>query len=61
VALNGSHQQTGDTKKCATVSPYNDVIGLDANGMPTSEDRPPSSTSPTEAYALAKNVKDSAP
>ncbi|MDQ0909437.1 LCP family protein required for cell wall assembly [Streptomyces canus] len=61
VALNGSHQQTGDTKKCATVSPYNDVIGLDANGMPTSEDHPPSSTSPTEAYALAKNVKDSAP
>jgi hypothetical protein len=61
VALNGSHQQTGDTRKCATVSPYNDVIGLDANGMPTSEDHPPSSTSPTEAYALAKNVKDSAP
>ncbi|MFF3990266.1 LCP family protein [Streptomyces sp. NPDC001797] len=61
VALKGSNQRTGDSKECAQVSTYGDVIGLDADGMPTSSDHAHSSTSPTEAYALAKNVKDSAP
>jgi hypothetical protein len=59
--LKGSNHQTGTTKGCAQVSTYHDVIGLDADGMPTTSDHPYSSTSPTEAYALAKNVKDSAP
>ncbi|MGY5007350.1 LCP family protein [Streptomyces sp. 900105755] len=61
VALKGSNQRTGNSKECAQVSTYGDVIGLDAAGMPTSSDHAHSSTSPTEAYALAKNVKDSAP
>ncbi|WP_330458681.1 LCP family protein [Streptomyces sp. NBC_00820] len=60
-ALQGSNQQTGTSKECTQVSTYDNVIGLDANGKPTSADNPPSSTSPTKAYALAGKVKDSAP
>ncbi|SCE10016.1 LytR cell envelope-related transcriptional attenuator [Streptomyces sp. DvalAA-14] len=60
-ALNGTNQQLGTDKKCAEVSTYKDVIGLDASGKPTSSDHPASGTSPTRAYALSPNVKDSAP
>jgi LCP family protein required for cell wall assembly len=60
-ALAGSNQQTGNTQKCAEVSTSHQVIGLDANGMPTSSDHTYGGTSPTRAYALSKNVKDSAP
>jgi hypothetical protein len=58
-ALDGSNNQIGTAKGCAQVSTYKDVIGLDANGKPTSSDHPVSSTSPTRAYQLAPNVKDS--
>ena len=61
-ALNGANAKYGnDNDKCAQVSTFNDVIGLDAYGRPTTSDHPASSTSPTRAYALAPHVKDSAP
>ncbi|WNI17073.1 hypothetical protein [Actinacidiphila sp. ITFR-21] len=60
-ALSGAGKQLGDTKGCAEVSTFNDVIGPDADGVPTSSDHPAASTSPTRAYALSPNVKDSAP
>ncbi|MEU6239941.1 LCP family protein [Streptomyces sp. NPDC047024] len=60
-ALKDADKQTGDTQKCAQVSPFGNVIGLDAEGKPTSSDHPRSSTSPTKAYDLVPNLKDSAP
>ncbi|TFV34006.1 LytR family transcriptional regulator [Streptomyces sp. T1317-0309] len=43
------------------VSTFKTAIGLDASGKPTSSDHPTSSTTPTRAYALSPEVKDSAP
>ncbi|WP_206318330.1 LCP family protein [Actinacidiphila epipremni] len=61
-ALDGSNYQNGSDKgSCAKVSKYDDVIGVDANGHVTTKDNPPHSTSPTHAYAISPNVKDSAP
>ena len=51
-ALNNAHAQTAnDTKGCAQVSTYNDVVTLPGYG----------SMSPTRAYALSTGVPDSAP
>jgi LCP family protein required for cell wall assembly len=60
-ALDGSNSQLGSHKECTKVSTYNDVIGLDGEGRPTTSDHPASSTSPSRAYALSPDVKDSAP
>jgi len=61
-ALDGANAKYGnENNKCAEVSTFNDVIGLDAAGRPTSSDHPASSTSPTRAYAIATYRKDSAP
>ncbi|WP_329460224.1 LCP family protein [Streptomyces sp. NBC_01497] len=60
-ALSGTNSQLGTDKECTKVSTFNDVIGLDANGRPTTSDHPVSSTSPSRAYALSPDVKDSAP
>ncbi|MEY9841042.1 LCP family protein [Streptacidiphilus sp. EB103A] len=51
-ALNNAHAQTAnDTKGCAQVSTYNDVVTLPGYG----------SMSPSRAYALSPTVADSAP
>ncbi|NUS13936.1 MAG: LCP family protein [Streptomyces sp.] len=61
-ALDGANSQLGSEKgTCAKVSRFNDVIGVDANGRVTTAPNPPHSTSPTRAYAISPNVKDSAP
>ncbi|WP_245791785.1 LCP family protein [Actinacidiphila rubida] len=61
-ALDGTNSQLGSDKgTCAKVSKFDDVIGVDANGRVTTAENPPHSTSPTHAYAISSNVKDSAP
>ncbi|WP_327289128.1 LCP family protein [Streptomyces sp. NBC_01198] len=61
-ALNGANSQLGSDKgECAPVSKFDDVIGVDASGHVTTKSNPPHSTSPTHAYAISPNVKDSAP
>jgi hypothetical protein len=61
-ALDGANSQLGSDKgKCAKVSRFDDVIGVDADGHVTTAPNPPHSTSPTRAYAISPNVKDSAP
>lgn len=57
-ALEGANSKLS---KCAQVSTFDDVIGLNAAGQPTSSDHTYGSTSPTHAYALSPNIKDSAP
>ncbi|SEG62334.1 transcriptional attenuator, LytR family [Actinacidiphila yanglinensis] len=57
-ALDGANSKLS---KCAHVSTFDDVIGLNAQGRPTSSDHTYGSVSPTRAYALSSNVKDSAP
>ncbi|MEW2626216.1 LCP family protein [Streptomyces sp. NPDC048106] len=61
-ALSGANSQLGSDKDtCAKVSRFDDVIGVDANGRVTTAENPPHSTSPTHAYTISPNVKDSAP
>ncbi|WP_225846568.1 LCP family protein [Streptomyces sp. HPF1205] len=61
-ALDGANSQLGSDKgKCAKVSRFDDVIGVDAYGRVTTAPHPPHSTSPTHAYAISPRVKDSAP
>jgi LCP family protein required for cell wall assembly len=57
-ALDGANSKL---TKCAHVSTFDDVIGLNAAGQPTSSDHTYGSTSPTHAYAISPKVKDSAP
>jgi hypothetical protein len=60
--LDGANVKLGnDNATCAQVSTFKTAIGLDASGKPTSSDHPTSSTTPTRAYALSPEVKDSAP
>ncbi|WP_306986907.1 hypothetical protein [Streptomyces canus] len=60
-ALNNTHQQNGHHKQCATVSTSTDVIGLDYAYHTTTSSHPVHTTSPSHAYDISPNVKDSAP
>lgn len=64
-ALKGSNKQFGnETAKCAQVSKFDDVIGLDANyNFTTDVNRSRHGMSPAQAYAKAtkEGIKDSAP
>jgi LytR cell envelope-related transcriptional attenuator len=61
-ALNGSNEQLGnETAKCAPVSKFNNVIGVDRYGHLTTGDDAVSGVSPARAYEMSPNVKDSAP
>ncbi|WUH91374.1 LCP family protein [Streptomyces sp. NBC_00433] len=61
-ALKGTNSQLGSAKgACAQVSKFDDVIGVDSAGHVTTAANPRHSTSPSHAYAISPNVKDSAP
>jgi LCP family protein required for cell wall assembly len=64
-ALEGSHKQFGnETAKCADVSTFDNVIGLDANyNFTTDANRSRHGMSPGQAYVKAtrEGIKDSAP
>jgi LCP family protein required for cell wall assembly len=61
VALDDANKQFGSSSTCVQVSTFDDVIGVTDAGTVTSEDNPPHSTSPSHAYAISPEVKDSAP
>ncbi|MFE2709477.1 LCP family protein [Streptomyces mirabilis] len=57
-ALSGANSKLS---KCAKVGTDSQLIGLNAAGQPTSSDHTYGATSPSNAYAISKGVKDSAP